>query len=220
MKGNKFRNVPSMEHNLDMPVKKVLEIIRWRIKKQTTYFGVKAFKNPLDFWVYREIIFEVKPDVIVEIGNSYGGGTLALAHILDHMQKGRVIGLDIDHERVHPIVKEHHRITLITGDACESFDNVRELIEEKDRVLIIEDSAHTYENTLNVLRKFSPLITKGSYFIVEDSICHHGLDRGPNPGPYEAIEQFVKENSDFQIDRTRESFFITWNPKGFLRRIK
>jgi len=170
IKGNKSKNAPVIEHHLGVPLKKVLQIMDHRIKHQTTYFGVRAFQNPLDFWVYREIIFDVKPDVIIEIGNCYGGITLALAHILHHMQKGRVIGLDMDHEKVPAIVKKHPRITLITGDACKSFEKVRELIKDQDKVLIIEDSSHTYANTLNVLRKFSPLVTPGSYFIVEDSI--------------------------------------------------
>jgi len=68
------------------------------------------------------------------------------------------------------------------------------------------------------LRSYSVLIKPGDYLIVEDSICHHGLSVGPEPGPYEAIETFVNENSDFEIDRSRESFLITWNPKGYLRR--
>jgi cephalosporin hydroxylase len=63
-------------------------------------------------------------------------------------------------------------------------------------------------------------VTLGSFFIVEDSIIHHGVDEGPNPGPYEAIEEFMKDNTSFQIDRTKESFFITHNPKGFLVRIR
>lgn len=142
-----------------------------------------------------------------------------MAHVLDNLRTGKVVGIDIDHSEVPRSVKRHPRVTLITGDACESFDTVKELIGKKDKVLIIEDSAHTYENTLNVLKTFSPLVTRGSYFIVEDSIYHHGLDDGPCPGPYEAIEQFIKDNSDFKIDRTRESYFITWNPKGFLKRV-
>jgi cephalosporin hydroxylase len=85
-------------------------------------------------------------------------------------------------------------------------------------VMVIEDSAHTFENTLEVLRVFSALIKPGGYFIVEDGICHHGLDVGPNPGPYEAVEAFLAENNAFETDRSRESFFITWNPKGYLRR--
>ena len=85
-------------------------------------------------------------------------------------------------------------------------------------VLVIEDSAHTYENTLQVLNLYSCFTKPGDYFIVEDSICHHGLDLGPKPGPYEAIEEFVSKNNDFIIDRKKESFLITWNPKGFLKR--
>jgi cephalosporin hydroxylase len=212
--------LPSVEASLDMPLKEVLALMQRQTKKQTTYFGIKAIKNPLDFWVYREIICELKPDVVVEIGNCYGGSTLALAHVLDNLQNGKVIGVDIDHSEVPPIVRRHARITLITGDACESFDEVRALVDKTDKVLIIEDSAHTYENTLNVLRTFSPIVTRGSYFIVEDSICHHGLDDGPYPGSYEAIEEFMKENSNFKIDRRRETYLITWNPKGFLKRIR
>ncbi len=211
--------LPFVEASLDMSLKELLGLMNRQFKKRTMYFGVRAIKNPLDFWVYREIICEVKPDIVVEIGNQYGGSTLALAHVLDNLQRGKVIGVDIDHSQVPRIVKRHARITLITGDACESFDKVKELINKKDKVLIIEDSSHTYENTLNILRKFSPLVTRGSYFIVEDSIGHHGVDDGPQPGPYEAIEEFMKDNTDFQVDRTKETYLITWNPKGFLRRI-
>lgn len=87
-----------------------------------------------------------------------------------------------------------------------------------ERVLVIEDSSHTYDNTLAVLRTYSGLTLPGDLFIVEDSICHHGLDVGPNPGPYEAIEAFVQENPAFEVDRSQEALFITWNPKGYLRR--
>jgi cephalosporin hydroxylase len=59
----------------------------------------------------------------------------------------------------------------------------------------------------------------GGYFIVEDGICHHGLEIGPSPGPYEAVETFVAERSEFEIDRSREAFGITWNPKGYLKRV-
>jgi len=220
LKKKKPAVLPFVEENMNMPLKEVLAIMQRQVKKRTTYFGIRALKNPLDFWSYHEIICEVRPDVVVEIGTCYGGGIMALAHVLDNLQKGKVIGVDITHNEVPSIVKAHPRITLITGDACASFDKVKALVKETDKVLIIEDSAHTYENTLNVLRKYHSLVTPGSYFIVEDSICHHGLDEGPNPGPYEAIEAFMKDNRDFQIDRTRESFFITWNPKGFLKRIR
>lgn len=207
-----------IEENLDMPLSKVLPIIQERIMRQTTYFGVKAGKNPFDAWIYQEILFETRPDVIIEIGNANGGSTLFLAHICDLLGKGRIIGIDITHKSVPEHVKNHARITFIEGDACESLKYVETLISEEEKVLVIEDSSHTYENTLNVLRSYSSLVKQGDYFIVEDSICHHGLSVGPQPGPYEAIETFIQENKEFTIDRSRESFFITWNPKGYLRR--
>lgn len=209
-----------LESSLDLPLKQILPVMQERLVTRSTYFGVPALKNPNDFWIYQEIIYELKPDVIIEIGNHYGGGALALAHLCDLMGKGKVIGLDISHELVHETVRAHPRVTLIEGDACASLDKVTGLIGDPDQVLIIEDSSHTYENTLNVLRTFNSLIKPGGYFIVEDGICYHGLDLGPRPGPYEAIEAFVAENRSFEIDRDKEDFLITWNPKGFLRRVR
>lgn len=207
-----------MEENLNMPLRQVLAVIQDRIMKKSTYFGVQAQKGPIDAWIYQELIFEIKPDIIVEIGNAHGGSTLFLAHICDLLRKGKVIALDLSHSDVPRHVLRHRRIKWIEGDACENFKIVAKLIRKNEKVLIIEDSSHTYENTLNILRLYSPLVTKGSYFVIEDGICHHGLEVGPNPGPYEAISTFINENKDFEIDRGRESFLITWNPRGYLKR--
>jgi len=207
-----------MEENLNLRLRQVLPIMQTRTTTQTTYFGVQAVKSPIDFWVYQEIIYQTQPDFIVEIGNNRGGGTLALAHLCDLIGKGMIIGCDITHKELHSKVREHPRIKLIEGDACESFEAVRNLTGDNADTLIIEDSAHTYENTLAVLRTYSVLVKPGGYFIVEDGICHHGLSVGPNPGPFEAIEDFLAENDQFEADRSKESFLITWNPKGYLRR--
>ena len=207
-----------MEECLDMSLSTVLEKIQDRIMTKTSYFGIKTLQNPNDFWVYREIIHKTKPDVLIEIGNYCGGSTLALAHTLDALGHGRIIGLDTNQSQIPELVTCHPRITLIEGDACESYSQVKSMISSEERVLIIEDSSHTYENTLNVLRLYSEFIKPGDYFIVEDSICHHGLSVGPIPGPYEAIDAFIKESADFDIDRDQESFVITWNPKGYLKR--
>ena len=207
-----------MERSLDRPLRGVLEHMQTRIMTKTSWFGVQAFKNPLDFWIYQELIFESKPDVVDEIGNHTGGGALALAHLCDFIGHGEVIGIDVNHTFVPQKVKEHPRISLVTGDACESHDLVMEMIGKRENVLVIEDSAHTYDNTLRVLRAYAHLIRPGNYFIVEDSICHHGLNVGPSPGPYEAIEKFLAEDDTFEIDAERESFLITWNPKGYLKK--
>jgi len=212
--------MPLMEDRLDLPTSDVLELMQTRLKEQSTYFGIRTLKSPLDFWVYQEIIFAQRPDVILEIGNLCGGSTLALAHLCDNLGHGRVIGCDIDHGKIPPVVRQHPRITLIEGDACANFARITSLIPAGSNVLAIEDSSHTYDNTLAVLRRFAPLIPPGGYFIVEDSNCHHGLNHGPNPGPYEAIETFLTENRQFASDRGKESFFITWNPKGYLKRVK
>lgn len=210
---------PVLESSLQMPLAAALEIMQQRIVDgRTTYFGVPTLKNPLDFWVYQELISRRVPDVIIEIGNMHGGSALALAHQLDLHGKGRVIAIDVNHRRLFDQPRSHPRIEFIEGDAVAMLPEVMQRIPAGADVMIIEDSSHTFDNTLAVLRAYSPLVQPGQYFVVEDSICHHGLDVGPSPGPYEAIEAFIAENSGFEVDRSIESFLITWNPKGFLKR--
>ena len=174
----------------------------------------------MDFWVYQEIICAIKPDVIIEIGNLRGGSALSLAHICDHLGKGRIMAVDVSHSLVDPKAKSHPRIEWFTGDACEVYDEIAAKCGKAAVVLVIEDSSHEYQNTLNVLRKYSQIVTVGSYLIVEDSICHHGLNAGPSPGPYEAIKDFMADNQNFSVDREKESFLITWNPCGYLKRCR
>jgi cephalosporin hydroxylase len=207
-----------MEHNLAQPLHAALARIQDGIMQGTSYFGIQTLKSPMDAWIYQELLFETRPDVIIEVGNFHGGSALYLAHLCDALGKGRVIGIDVSHKHLSHQAAEHQRITFIEGDACDSIDRVRSLVRPGEKVLVIEDSAHTYTNTLNVLRQYSTLLNAGDYFIVEDSICHHGLDLGPQPGPYEAIDAFLAENQDFESDRNRERFFITWNPRGYLRK--
>jgi cephalosporin hydroxylase len=208
-----------VEDSLDMPLRDVLAAMQERIQKRTTYFGVKAMKSPIDHWVYRELICEARPDFIVEIGNACGGSTLSLAHTCDLLGHGRVVAVDLSHAGIHESVRSHPRISFVEGDACSRFPEVMGIVDPGSKVLVIDDSSHTFANTLKVLWTYSPLLKVGDYFIVEDGICRHGLDVGPKPGPYEAVEAFVRENPDYAIDRDRESFLITWNPKGYLRRV-
>lgn len=202
-----------------MTVHDLIQLMQARIVDRTTYFGIPALKNPLDFWIYQELISSVQPDVIVEIGNFRGGSLLALAHLCDARGKGRVIGVDVDQKEIAGAVRAHPRISFIEGDAVEKVSDVRQATGKSDSVMVIEDSSHTYENTLAVMRAYSDVVSPGSYLIVEDGNCHHGLDLGPSPGPYEAITEFMRDNSQFVIDRECESFFLTWNPRGYLRKV-
>ena len=209
-----------LEENLEMTVHDLIQLMQARIVDRTTYFGIPTLKNPLDFWVYQELISSVRPDVIIEIGNFRGGSLLALAHLCDARKQGRIIGVDLDQKEIATAVRRHTRISLIEGDAVEKVSDVRCTINENDRVMVIEDSSHTYENTLAVMRAYAGLVSPGSYLIVEDGNCHHGLDLGPSPGPYEAVTEFTRDNPQFVIDRDCESFFLTWNPRGYLRRVR
>ena len=211
--------MPLMEESLDWPLWKVLPVLHEQIMERSTYHGIPTLKNPLDFWIYQEILWETRPDVVIEIGNFCGGSTLALAHCCDAIGRGRIIGIDTEHAKVRPEVRAHPRITLLAGDAATMLPAVRDLLGAREEVMVIEDSAHTYENTLRVLESYAPLVGVGKYFVVEDGICHHGLEVGPQPGPYEAVEAFVGTNGNFVVDRKRESFCITWNPKGYLRKM-
>lgn len=208
-----------MEDSLGKTLGEVLAIIQARVLKESTYFGIPCQRNPMDFWIYQEIICALKPDVIIEIGNLRGGSTLSLAHLCDHLGQGRVLAVDVNHALVYQEARNHPRITWVTGDACGVFDEIAAMCGGAATVLVIEDSSHEYRNTLNILEKYSRLVTVGSYLIVEDSICHHGLDEGPDPGPYEAITAFMEHNPRFSIERDKESLLITWNPKGYLKRL-
>lgn len=212
-----MESINHLEGKLNISLREILEIILDRVIGKSTYFGVRTLKHPFDFWVYQEIIFETKPDVIIEIGNWDGGSLLAMAHFCDNMNHGRLIGVDISHEHISPIVRAHKRITLIEGDACDKFEEVRMLLNPADRILIIEDSSHTYDNTLSILRTYSEL--NPFYFIVEDGILSI-FDLYPEfylKSPYEAIETFTRENNKYESDRSKESFLITFNPKGYLK---
>jgi len=187
-----------------------------------SWMGVRAIKNPLDAWVYQEIIFEVKPDVIVEIGSYEGGGTLFLAHLLELMGKGTVISIDIDRSRY---AVQHDRIIAITGDSAsdEVLEQVARLCEGKS-VLALHDGDHSRTQVLRDLEAYSKFVSVNSYLIVEDGIVdlfdpRDGLGL-PHDGPLAAVEEFLKKNPHFVVDPDRERYILTYSPRGFLRRIE
>lgn len=200
---------------------------RWLIGYQTeilfdkvSWMGVTARKMILDAWVYQQIIYEIRPEIIIEIGNAEGGSTKYLANLLDLVGGGEVIGVDIDHS----IFKGHHpRISLVTGDslAPETLAHVAELAHGRTG-LVIHDGDHTREHVLADLRAYSRFVTVGGYFIVEDTIIdlfRAGDGLGNLNGPLGAVEQFVHEDPRFRIDTECEQFVLTFNPRGYLKRI-
>lgn len=185
------------------------------------WMGVRALKNPLDAWIYQEIIYDVKPDVIIEIGSNEGGSTLYLAHLLDLIGKGIVISIDTDRTNYKI---SHKRIVAITGNSSspETLTRVAEVCQEK-HTLVIHDGEHSKNQVLQDLYDYSRFVTLNSYFIVEDGITdlfQPGNVLGDfDDGPLTAVEEFLKENTHFTIDSEREHYILTYNPRGYLKRI-
>lgn len=192
----------------------VFEHCRW--------MGIPALKNPLDAWIYQEIIAEVRPEVIIEIGSKYGGSTLYLAHLLDALGQGSVLSLDIDRSEFRAT---HPRIVTLTGDSGSPamIARVAEHCQGR-RVLAIHDGNHARAAVYRDLCAYAPLVSANSYFIVEDGIVDlfvPGDGIGWNEeGPLAAIRQFLREHPHYQVDDQRERYLITYNPQGFLKRIR
>ncbi len=186
----------------------------------TFWLGVPAQKCPLDLWVYQEIIYGLRPDIIIETGTADGGSVLFLASICDLLNNGRVITIDIEKKERRP---QHKRITYLLGSSTskEIVDKIRKQINDKDKILVILDSDHSKEHVLNELKIYSNFVSKGSHIIVEDSnVNGNPVFPQHGPGPMEAIEEFLKENKNFLINKTKEKFYLTFNPSGYLQRIK
>lgn len=185
---------------------------------QITYRGVPCIKCPFDYVTYQMILNEVKPDLIIEIGTNKGGSALYFADLMDIMGKGQIHSIDIQ-DNAFELVRKHPRIKLFT-EGWEKYD--LELVKNFGTILVIEDSSHEYENTLQAIQKFAPIVSPNSYLIVEDGIIDAmGWSKSYGGGPVKAIDQFLIGNSDFSRDTKWENFFgknSTFNPKGFLKR--
>lgn len=185
----------------------------------TRWLGVKVAKCPLDLWVYQEMLFELRPDLILEAGTALGGSALYLATMCDILKQGRVISVDIERRPNLPV---HPRIEYVVGSSAapEIISYLQKQIRPTDKVILaILDSDHRQPHVLAELRAYSRLVTPGSYVIVEDSnVNGHPTFPTFGPGPMEAIEEFLAENKNFTVDKSREKFFMTFNPRGYLRR--
>ena len=183
------------------------------------YRGVLAQKCPFDYVSYQMIINEVKPDLIIEIGTNYGGGSLYMADLLELLGNGMVHTVDIE-DRVGEEVRSHPRIKRFL-DGWQGYD-MKE-IEGYETILVVEDGSHTYEDTIGAMKKFAPVVSLDSYLIVEDGIVSKlGVKHAFNGGPLKAIREFLNSTSNFKNDTTYSDLFgknATFNVNGFLKRI-
>ena len=140
--------------------------------------------------------------------------------MLDLLGRGHVVSIDIATVDGRP---SHPRITYRTGSSIDDdiVASVKAEIGPEDRVLVVLDSDHSRDHVVAELRTWGPVVTPGSYCVVEDSnVGGHPVSRDFGPGPMEAIETFLGESDAFVIDREREKFFMTFNPNGYLKRVR
>lgn len=189
-----------------------------RTWSNTRWLGVPLQKCPFDLWVYQELLHELRPAVIVECGTAYGGSALFFASLCDLLGEGEIVTIDIEEYADRSV---HDRITYLSGSSTDPaiVETVRDRVKGRSPVLVLLDSNHERDHVLAELRLYGPLVTPGSYLVVEDSNVN-GNPVLPDfgPGPAEAIEAFLAESDDFEVDESREKYFLTFNPSGYLRK--
>jgi cephalosporin hydroxylase len=201
--------------------------INWwgRTMDNTWWLGVRTMQTPLDMWVFQEIIYETRPDLIIETGSHHGGAALFYATVMDALNHGRILTIDI---KAYPNQPKHPRITYLVGSSTDAtiVEKVKGSIVPGERVMVILDSLHNKEHVLEELRLYGPLVTKGNYLVVQDTHLNGHPIRvpfSPDPGhdgPMEALWEFLPKHPEYLQDRSREKFGSTHNPGGWLRRIR
>jgi cephalosporin hydroxylase len=198
------------------------------------WLGVPIIQIPQDIVAMQEIIWRVKPDLIIEAGIARGGSLIFYASMLELLGKGKVLGIDIDirkHNRKaiesNPMAK---RITMIEGSSTSEkvATEVARFASSYKTVLVCLDSLHTHEHVLNELKLYAPLVSKGSYLVVFDTMIEdmperffkdRPWDKGNNPAT--AVKEFLKTNRNFAVDKdVSDKLLVTASPGGYLKRVR
>jgi cephalosporin hydroxylase len=200
-----------------------------------SWMGRPIIQYPQDMIAMQEIIWKVKPDLIIETGIAHGGSLIYYASLLELIGNGEVLGIDIDiREHNKKEIEKHpmfRRITMIEGSsiALEVINKVRKHTRGKKRILVSLDSNHTHEHVLKELESYSPFVSLGSYIVAFDTIVEdlpEGYFSQKRPwgisnNPKTAVEEFLKSNDEFVIDTSIDNkLLVSVAPGGYLKRIK
>lgn len=203
-----------------------------------SWMGRPIIQLPEDMIRIQEVIYTLKPDVIIETGVAHGGSLIFYASLCKAMEKGRIVGIDIEirsHNRhaieAHPLKPW---IELIEGSSTDPdiVQQVKTHVKPDDVVLVLLDSNHTKAHVLDELKAYAPLVSKGSYIVATDGIMGHvkGAPRTQDDwswnNPEEAAKEFVAQNPNFVIEEPVFPFNegvvnerVTYWPSGFIKRI-
>jgi cephalosporin hydroxylase len=232
---------------LDLYSKESFEILSrywvkvgWNQKHIYTFswFGRPIIQLPEDIIRMQEVIYRIKPDVIIETGVAHGGSLIFYASLCKAVGKGRVIGIDIDIRQHNRIAIEQHElfsyITLLEGSSTSSdiVSAVDENINQAETVLVILDSNHSKQHVLDELEAYNNFVTKGSYIVATDGIMRdlHDVPRGERDwewdNPSTAAMDFLETHDDFVLEIPEWSFNesnlnenITHWPNAWLKRV-
>ena len=213
----------------------IQDSINSRYSYNFSWMGRPIIAYPQDMVAMQEIIWEVKPDLIIEAGIAHGGSIVYYASLLELIGgDGLVLGIDIDirkHNRdlieAHPMMK---RIQMIEGSsiAPEIAAQVYEVAKNKKRIMVCLDSNHTHDHVLDELKLYAPLASVGSYCVVFDTVVEdlpksqyndRPWDVGNNPKT--AVFEFLKTNDDFVINKEIDNkLLVSVAPDGYLKRVK
>lgn len=204
-----------------------------------TWLGRPIIQLPEDMFRIQEVIYSVKPDVIIETGVAHGGSLVFYATLCKAWEKGRVIGIDVEirpHNRTaieaHPLFPF---ITLIEGSSVDpaTITAVKAQVKPDEKVLVLLDACHSKDHVLAELNAYSPLVSKGSYIVAMDGIMEQvaGAPRTQPDwtwnNPKQAALEFVKEHPAFAIEEPAFLFNegnvserVTYWPSGFIKRIR
>jgi cephalosporin hydroxylase len=199
-----------------------------------TWMGRPIIQYPQDVLAMQEIIWRVRPDLIVETGIAHGGSLVFHASMLELLGAGEIVGIDVDiraHNRAeldaHPM---RRRMTLIEGSSVAP-EVVREVAARAgaaERVLVVLDSNHTHEHVARELEAYAGLVTPGSYCVVFDTVIedlpgetYPDRSWGPGNSPKTAVREFLERDDRFRVDEEIEAKLgITVAPSGYLVRVR
>ena len=192
-----------------------------RTWRQTRYRGVTVWKCPLDLWLYQELLDTLRPQLIVETGTAFGGSAYFLGDLCDTLGlDAQITTIDIEAQPGRPV---HPRVTYVTASSIDPgvVADVYASVPDGAPTLVILDSDHSRDHVLAELRAYADLVSVGSYVVVEDTnVNGHPAYPEFGPGPMEAVDAFLAKDSRFEVDAGLEKFFMTFNPRGYLKKTR
>ena len=204
---------------------------QYKLTHDVTWMGIPIIQFPEDILMMQELIWKIRPDVIIECGVAHGGSMLFYASLFELMGEGRVIGIDVEIRPHNKIAIDNHimrhRVELIEGNSTsdEVVNIVKKMVADAKKVMVILDSNHSKKHVAKEIELYQELVTPGSYLVVMDgaqafmSDIPNGKTEWVEDNPLKAIEEFIEINPLFKIDTHYNRLMVTSNPKGFLRKL-